>query len=116
MDNSSSKNQTSSNTTITHIVYGLLAISIFTYITLIIAGALAYYKKNEITGTNLESHSVWQIQTFWFTLGGFALGHITKFIVVGHLFIWAACAWIAYRVFMGWRALYEGKDINQTSS
>ncbi len=105
----------STNTTLTHVIYGLLAFGAFTFITLIIAGALNYYKKSEVAGTNLESHFDWQIYTFWVALAGFTIGAITKWIFVGYIFTLATICWIAYRVYMGWRALYEGKTIDQSS-
>lgn len=52
--------------TLTHVIYGLYAASFFVAITAIIAMVMNYVKQDDVAGTFLESHFLWQIRTFWF--------------------------------------------------
>src|SRR6266849_6241431 len=68
--------------TLTHVIYGLHTLSLLTGILgaatvvgafligwpSLIAVILNYVKRGEARGTWLESHSRWQIRTFWFGL------------------------------------------------
>jgi uncharacterized membrane protein len=68
--------------TVTHVVYGLHALSLLIGVTTaativgafvfgvpsIIAVVINYLKRREARGTFLESHCRWQIRTFWFAL------------------------------------------------
>lgn len=60
--------QEASLTTLSHVTYGLYALSLFVGITAIVAIVLDYIKKDDARGTWLESHFTWRIRTFWWGL------------------------------------------------
>ena len=113
--------------TLTHVIYGLHAVSlvigIITVATVvaafltgwpsIIAVILNYVKRSEARGTWLESHFRWQIRTFWYGLLWAAL--CIAFIVVtfglGLLIAWLPLGvvglWFIYRIGRGWLRLND---------
>jgi uncharacterized membrane protein len=117
--------------TMTHVIYGLHALSLLTgvigaatvvgaFLTgwpSIIAVVLNYAKRNEARGTWLESHFRWQIRTFWYGLLWVAL--CLLFVVVtlgiGLLIAWIPLAivglWFIYRIVRGWLALAERRPL-----
>jgi uncharacterized membrane protein len=109
--------------TLTHIIYGLHAFSVLTGISSaafivtaflsgwpsIIAVIINYVKRDNVRGTFLDSHFLWQIRTFWWsvlwvliasvliaTFIGMVIG-IPLMVVVGLL--------ILYRIVRGWLTL-----------
>lgn len=112
MDN----NNNSLDKTITHVIYGLLLAGVLSPIPLIFGAVAIYYKKKDISGTMLESHFDWLILTFWVAFIAFLIGALTKDIGLGYVLIFGASVWLIYRVVMGWRALYEGKEIIGTNN
>ncbi|NQY43785.1 MAG: hypothetical protein HRT87_10625 [Legionellales bacterium] len=107
------ENDQSLDVTITHINYGLLLAGVLSPIPLIVSIIIYYFKRKDIAGTMLESHFDWQALTFWVAFVGFIIGSITEGIGIGYLVNIAISIWLIYRVYMGWRALYEGKKIDQ---
>lgn len=99
------------NKTIAYIVYGLLGAGVFTPIPMIFAVLVSYFKKKEVVGTMLESHFEWQILTFWVACVLFLVGAFTTGIIIGYALLIAGYLWLAYRVYSGAKALYEGKKI-----
>ncbi len=117
---------------LTHVVYGLHALSLVTGIigTATVVGAfltgwpsiiaviLNYVKRSEARGTWLESHFRWQIRTFWFGLLWVTL--CVLFVVltlgIGILIAWLPLGvvglWFIYRVARGWLALKEHRPIS----
>jgi uncharacterized membrane protein len=117
--------------TLTHVIYGLHAVSlvigIITAATVvaafltgwpsIIAVILNYVKRGEARGTWLESHFRWQIRTFWYGLLWVAL--CIAFIVVtfglGLLIAWLPLGvvglWFIYRIGRGWLRLNERRPM-----
>jgi uncharacterized membrane protein len=119
--------------TVTHVVYGLHALSLVTGIigTATVVGAfltgwpsiiaviLNYVKRSEARGTWLESHFRWQIRTFWFGLlwVTLCLLFVAATLGIGLLIAWLPLGvvglWFIYRVARGWlqlkdhRAMYE---------
>ena len=113
--------------TLTHVIYGLHAVSLLTGIITvatvvgafltgwpsIIAVILNYAKRSEVGRTWLESHSRWQIRTFWFGLLWVTL--CVLFVVVtlgiGLLIAWLPLGvvglWFIYRVARGWLRLMD---------
>jgi uncharacterized membrane protein len=111
----------------THVVYALHALSLITGIIgvatvagaflfgwpSIIAVILNYVKRNEASGTWLESHFRWQIRTFWYGLLWVVL--CALFVVVtlgvGLLIVWLPFAivglWFIYRIARGWIQLKD---------
>jgi uncharacterized membrane protein len=120
-------------TTITHVIYGLHAVSLVMGIVgaatvvgafltgwpSIIAVILNYVKRTEARGTWLESHFQWQIRTFWFGLLWVALCLV--FVVVtlglGLLIAWLPLGvvglWFIYRVGRGWLRLIDHQPMYQ---
>ncbi|TRW91529.1 DUF4870 family protein [Candidatus Methylobacter oryzae] len=97
--------------TLTHVIYGLYAASFFVAITAIIAMVMNYVKQDDVAGTFLESHFLWQIRTFWFGVLWGVLGAITAFFIVGWFILAANGIWIIYRIVKGWSRLNDGKPM-----
>ena len=57
----------------THVAYGLYALSMLVPVTALIAIVIDYVYRDEAKATWLESHYRWQIRTFWFSLAWSAL-------------------------------------------
>lgn len=105
---------------LTHIVYGLHAFAVVSgllgsvtiigsfiaSVPSIVAVILNYVKRGAVRGTWLEGHFRWQIRTFWFAWGGFLLGWLLIFSIVGLLFglvlLGVITVWIVYRIVRGW--------------
>jgi uncharacterized membrane protein len=117
--------------TLTHVIYGLHAVSlvigIITAATVvaafltgwpsIIAVILNYVKRSEARGTWLESHFRWQIRTFWYGLLWVAL--CVLFVIatlgVGLLIAWLPLGvvglWFIYRIGIGWLRLNDRRPM-----
>jgi uncharacterized membrane protein len=113
--------------TLTHVIYGLHAVSLVTGIVgvasvvgafltgwpSIIAVIINYVKRSEVRGTWLDSHFRWQIRTFWFGLLWVMLCGV--FVVatlgIGLLIAWLPLAlvgvWFVYRILRGWLRLID---------
>lgn len=98
--------------TITQVVYVLYALSYFTGITAIVGIIINYVKKEDVAGTWLESHFLWQIRTFWFGLLWAAVGMLTSFILIGFAVLFANFCWIIYRIVKGWLNLNDNKPMS----
>ena len=112
--------------TVTHIIYGLHALSILVgvigaatiigsflfSIPSIIAIILSYVKRSEVRGTFLESHFRWQIRTFWFALLWAVIGVLTFLLLIGMAILALTGLWVIYRVVRGWLALRDRRPIN----
>ena len=112
---------------LTHVIYGLHAVSLLTGIfgvatvvgafltgwPSLIAVVINYVKRSDVRGTWLESHFRWQIRTFWFGLLWVAL--CMMFVVltlgVGMLIAWLPLTvvglWFIYRIAKGWLRLKD---------
>ena len=117
--------------TVTHVIYGLHAVSLITGIVTaasvvfafltgwpsIIAVILNYVKRSEARGTWLESHFRWQIRTFWWGLlwVGLCLAFVVATLGVGLLIAWLPLMvvglWFIYRVAKGWLRLVERRPM-----
>lgn len=115
---------------LTHFIYGLHAIAVFIGITsaATVAGGfvfglpslcavfLNYLKRSDVKGTWLESHFLWQIRTFWFTLLGLFFYGLLVITIIGIPLAWILIAilglWVAYRVIRGWIALFGVKPVD----
>ena len=76
-------------------------------ITLIIALAINYAKRDEVKGTWCESHFDWQTKTALIALSVSILGIVTIQIGIGFFFVVGAMLWLVYRIVFGWLRLYE---------
>ena len=117
--------------TLTHVIYGLHALSLVTGIIgaatvvgafltgwpSIIAVILNYVKRSEARGTWLESHFRWQIRTFWFGLLWVALCLVFVVVTlgVGIIIAWLPLGvvglWFIYRVARGWLQLKDRRPM-----
>jgi uncharacterized membrane protein len=116
---------------LTHVIYGLHAVSLLTGIfgvatvvgafltgwPSLIAVIINYVKRSDVRGTWLDSHFRWQIRTFWFGLLWVAL--CMMFVVmtlgVGMLIAWVPLTivglWFIYRIAKGWLRLKDGQPM-----
>jgi uncharacterized membrane protein len=117
--------------TLTHVIYGLHALSLITGIVgaatvvgafltgwpSIIAVILNYVKRSEARGTWLESHFRWQIRTFWYGLLWVTLCGIFVVLTlgIGLLIAWAPLGvvglWFIYRIARGWLQLKDRRPM-----
>ena len=89
----------------------LMAASIVTGVTGIIAVIMAYIKRDELRGTYLESHAKNIIETFWWSVGLTVIGVILTFAVIGIFVLIGAFIWFVYRCIIGIVRISERKAI-----
>jgi uncharacterized membrane protein len=110
---------------VSHVIYGLHALTVVTGLMTsafvltafltgwpsIIAVVLSYVKRDAARGTFLESHFRWQIRTFWFALMWVMVAMLLALTLIGIplAFMLAAGAgvWVIYRVIRGWLNLND---------
>ncbi len=117
---------------LTHLIYGLHACAVLVGVTSSVATVaggfvfglpsllavfLNYLKRADVTGTWLESHFVWQIRTFWFTLLWLIISGAVMLTIIGipvaaWIMIPLLGLWVAYRVIRGWLALAGGRGLS----
>lgn len=119
---SSSERDVSSSMTITHVIYALHGLAPFTFWTLaIVAMIIGLVKRDDVSGTWLESHYSYLSRTFWWGIlwailawGVFwILGVLT--LGIGMAVLWvlplAVLIWYLYRVIKGWLKLTDSKPV-----
>jgi len=111
MQTSTPEEKMQSLKTLTTVVYALYAATFISGITSIIAIVINYVKKDEVSGTWLESHFRWQIRTFWYGLLWTILGVLTWIIVIGWIVLAVNGVWLIYRIVKGWLDLNDGKPM-----
>ena len=81
----------------------------------IIAVIMNYVKRTDASGTYLESHFRWQLQTFWYAVIGVVVALALFVTLIGIVLAWLVAVfaglWILYRIIRGWLALADGKAI-----
>ena len=119
--------------TLTHVVYGLHALSLvigaFGAATIIgaflfgwpsiIAVVINYVKRGEVAGTWLESHFRWQIRTFWYAalwallvvLVSVPLTLVLIGFAIWAIGLFALGIWATYRIVRGWLALNDRRPL-----
>jgi uncharacterized membrane protein len=117
--------------TLTHVIYGLHALSLLIGITTaativgaflfgwpsIVAVILNYVKRSEARATWLESHFRWQIRTFWFGLlwvllcGLFVVFTFGLGIFIAWLPLGIVGLWFIYRIVKGWLRLADRRPM-----
>ncbi len=115
--------------TTAHLVYALHSLSILIGVTTaatvvgafvfglpsIVAVVINYVKRGEARGTFLESHSRWQIRTFWFAALWCVVGGLLFLTLVGIplalAVFFGAGLWAIYRVVRGWLALRDRRPM-----
>jgi uncharacterized membrane protein len=108
---SSTASETSREKTVTAVVYGLHLLSFVFGISFIAAIIVNYVKRDDVRNTWLESHSRWQIRTFWFSVFWIVLGVVTSVILIGNLILAACWIWILYRAIKGLLRLHDGRPM-----
>ena len=98
--------------TLTMLVYALQAAGfLLPPVVWIVAVIINYVKREDVTGTRLESHFRWQIRTFWFGLLWAVPGVILFVLIVGWFILAADAIWIIYRIVKGWLNLSENRPM-----
>ena len=113
--------------TLTHVMYALHALSALTGILSsafvvtafltgwpsLIAILLNYFKRDQVRGTWLESHFIWQWRTFWFALLWLGIALLMALTFVGIpaalVLVVVTGLWVIYRIVRGWLRLNEGE-------
>ena len=98
---------------LTHLLYGLFAISLLSGglfgLASVAAIVLAYVKRGDAAGTVYASHFDWVIRTFWWGLLWLVLSMMFTWIYIGWVTGLAALVWIVYRLVKGWLALLSNQ-------
>lgn len=89
--------------------YALQAASFVIGISYFAAAIIAHMKLPEARGTWVESHYLWQIRTFWYSLLWGILGGIALMWLAGYMILIADLLWMVYRIAVGWMRLSENK-------
>ncbi len=98
---------------VTTVIYALYAASFFLGVTAIVAIIMNHVKKDDMTGTFLESHFRWQIRSFWYGLLWLVLGALTLLIGVGFIVWGVTYIWLIYRIVKGWLRLNDNRPMYQ---
>lgn len=97
--------------TLSHVIYGIYALSLFSGVPAIVGIVLNYIKLGDARGTWLESHFRWQIRTFWWAVLWSIIGTITLIVFVGWVVLGVTYVWVIYRIAKGWLKLNDGQPI-----
>ncbi|WP_436643033.1 DUF4870 family protein [Microbaculum sp. FT89] len=92
------------------LIYILYLVGIVIPIVPIVAIVLAYMNRKEMTGW-LESHSTYQIRTFWIGILYFLISSILVFIFIGFLLYIAILIWLVVRCVKGLQAAQRREPI-----
>ena len=95
----------------TYAVYILQALSFVILITALLGIIINYVKDEDVDGTWLQSHFIWQKNTFWYGLLWIVLGVMTTFLLVGYAVLGIVMIWLIYRIARGWIYLVDGKEL-----
>lgn len=109
--------------TITHVMYGLHALAPFTFWTLaVVAMIIGLVKRNDVSGTWLDSHYAYMSRTFWWGILWAILAWAVFWILglltlgLGMAILWvlpvAVLIWYLYRVIKGWIRLTNNKSVD----
>ena len=93
---------TRSDRTPAHIAYGLMAVSVFTGLPMLIAVLVAWLNRRSTFDIFMISHYTWQIRTFWINLVVAAIGFILTPVLIGWAILFINQVWLIYRVAAGW--------------
>jgi uncharacterized membrane protein len=92
-------------------VYILQALSFLLVITSVAGVIVNYIKDDDMRGSWLESHFIWQKRTFWYGLLWITLGTLTSGILIGWFVLAVIPFWLIYRIAKGWIYLVDGKEL-----
>ena len=108
-------NKLQSLKSLTTVIYGLYALTGFFGVSAIVAVVMNYVKRDEVAGTWLESHFLWQIRTFWYALLWTVIGGATFIIGIGWIILMVNGVWCIYRIVKGWLNLNDNKPMYSES-
>jgi uncharacterized membrane protein len=119
---SSGGRDVSSSMTVTHVIYALHGLAPFTFWTLaIVAMIIGLVKRDDVSGSWLESHYSYLSRTFWWGILWAILAWGTFWILglltlgIGMAVLWvlplAVLIWYLYRVIKGWLKLTDSKPV-----
>lgn len=92
-------------------VYILQALSFVLGVTAVIGVIINYIKDDDMRGSWLDSHFVWQKRTFWYGLLWIVLGTMTTGFLIGWLVLGVTTIWLIYRIAKGWIYLVDSKQM-----
>lgn len=92
-------------------VYILQALFFLFVITPVVGVMINYIKDDDVRGSWLESHFLWQKRTFWYGLLWIILGGLTWGILIGWVVLAVLPFWFIYRIAKGWIYLVDGKEL-----
>ena len=104
------------DTGVVHVLYLLHGLAPFTaWILAVVAVIVGMVKRDDFSGTWIESHISWLARTFWWGLLGIAICGLLTFVLVvslvGLIVAWvpftALFFWYLYRVIRGWLRLND---------
>jgi uncharacterized membrane protein len=94
------------------LAYLLQAAALAGGITYPISAIISHTQKPKAAGTWLESHFLWQIQTFWLSLAVGIIGVLALYAgPLGLMILSGDLMWIVYRIMQGWLKLNADKPI-----
>jgi uncharacterized membrane protein len=96
-------------------VYILQALSFVFVVTSVVGVIINYIKDDDVRGSWLESHFLWQKRTFWYGVFWTVLGTLTIGFMVGWLVLGILTFWLIYRIAKGWIYLVDGKQLYGSS-
>jgi len=93
------------------LVYILQALSFVLLVTAIAGVIINYIKDDDVRGSWLESHFLWQKRTFWYGLLWIVLGTLTMAVLIGYVVLTVTTFWLIYRIAKGWIYLVDNKPM-----
>lgn len=94
------------------VIYALYGAAFFLGgIPAIVAIIINYIKRPEIKDPMLVSHFVWQIRTFWISVGLALIGALSTIIGIGFIILFAIAIWNIYRLVRGVLYILENKPM-----
>jgi uncharacterized membrane protein len=98
---------------ITLILYVLYAVAPLTAgLSALLAVVINHFKRDEVRGTLYESHFLWQVELFWWTVLWLVLGYLTVWLYYTGLAVFlAGLVWYVYRLVKGFSYLNNGKPL-----
>ena len=77
---------------------------------------ISYFQKGKVKNNYLESHYIWQLRTFWFSLIWAVVGFCTIYFLIGFLVLGLDFLWFVYRNIIGINILSSRKEIYNIST
>lgn len=91
------------------LVYLLQLLTLLFGITTVIGILINHTRRDSVSGTLAQSHFLWQILTFWISLGVVVMGFLVGGTIGQYLYI-SAVVWLYYRAIKGFLFLRIEKE------